>query len=112
MKVRTLVARHPGGAITPKNDWRLYAENTMAPLRRKSGGAITPKTKWLLYAGNSQRIASEGGTACYRVTDVKRREDVSQLVELAVKQHGKLDVLLSNAGIAPISLLDELRVED
>jgi hypothetical protein len=33
MKVRTLVARHPGGAITPKNDWRLYAENTMAPLR-------------------------------------------------------------------------------
>jgi hypothetical protein len=54
MKVRTLVARHPGGAITPKNDWRLYAENAVAPLRRKSGGAITPKTKWLLYAGNSQ----------------------------------------------------------
>jgi hypothetical protein len=53
MKVRTLVARHPGGAITPKNDWRLYAENAVAPLRRKSGGAITPKTKWLLYAGNS-----------------------------------------------------------
>ena len=59
-----------------------------------------------------ERIASEGGTASYRVTDVKRREDVSQLVELAVKQHGKLDVLLNNAGIAPISLLDELRVED
>src|ERR1700733_12833933 len=54
MKVRTLVARHPGGAITPKNDWRLYAENAVAPLRRKSGGAITPETKWLLYAGNSQ----------------------------------------------------------
>ncbi|WP_231937469.1 hypothetical protein, partial [Caballeronia udeis] len=54
MKVRTLVARHLGGAITPKNYWRLYAENTVAPLRRKSGGAITPKTKWRLYAGNSQ----------------------------------------------------------
>ncbi|MFK4449105.1 nitrogen fixation protein, partial [Caballeronia udeis] len=53
MKVRTLVARHPGGAITPENDWRLYAENAVAPLRRKSGGAITPKTKWRLYAGNS-----------------------------------------------------------
>ncbi|WP_027803891.1 SDR family oxidoreductase [Paraburkholderia dilworthii] len=59
-----------------------------------------------------ERIASKGGTATYRVTDVKRREDVSQLVELAVEQHGKLDVLLNNAGIAPISLLDELRVED
>jgi NADP-dependent 3-hydroxy acid dehydrogenase YdfG len=59
-----------------------------------------------------ERIASKGGTASYRVTDVKRREDVSQLVELAIEQHGKLDVLLNNAGIAPISLLDELRVED
>ena len=59
-----------------------------------------------------ERIASKGGTASYRVTDVKRREDVSQLVELAIEQHGKLDVMLNNAGIAPISLLDELRVED
>lgn len=59
-----------------------------------------------------KRIASEGGTASCRVTDVKRREDISQLVELAVEQYGKLDVLINNAGIAPISLLDELRVED
>lgn len=59
-----------------------------------------------------ERIASNGGTASYRVTDVTRREDVSQLVELAVEQYGKVDVLLNNAGIAPISLLDELRVED
>jgi NADP-dependent 3-hydroxy acid dehydrogenase YdfG len=71
-------------------------------------GARRPEKR----AALCERIASEGGTACYRVTDVKRREDVSQLVELAVKQHGKLDVLLSNAGIAPISFLDELRVED
>jgi hypothetical protein len=54
MKVRTLCSRRPSGAITPKNYWRLYAENAVAPLRRKSGGAITPKTKWLLYAENSQ----------------------------------------------------------
>ncbi|WP_089159943.1 IS66 family transposase [Caballeronia sordidicola] len=60
MKVRTLVARLLGGAITPKNDWRLYAGNAVAPLRRKSGGAITPKTKWLLYAGNSQNLRALG----------------------------------------------------
>jgi short chain dehydrogenase len=56
------------------------------------------------------RIASAGGKASYRVRDVKRREDLSRLVELALQQHGKLDVLINNAGIAPISLLDELRV--
>src|SRR5476649_2758198 len=67
MKVRTLVARHPGGAITPKNDWRLYAENAVAPLRRKSGGAITPKTKWLLYAGNSHWVTSPLGARAVRL---------------------------------------------
>lgn len=31
---------------------------------------------------------------------------------MACDRYGKLDVLVSNAGIAPISLLDDLRVED
>jgi len=31
---------------------------------------------------------------------------------LAVDSYGKVDVLVSNAGVAPISLLDEIRVED
>src|SRR5437899_9818158 len=58
------------------------------------------------------RIAASGGEAAYAPTDVKRREDVSNLVGLANERYGKLDVLVNNAGIAPISLLDELRVDD
>jgi NADP-dependent 3-hydroxy acid dehydrogenase YdfG len=58
------------------------------------------------------RIAEAGGDAAYRVTDVKRRDDLSNLVGLACERFGKLDVLVSNAGIGPISLLDDLRVED
>src|SRR6266446_2131646 len=58
------------------------------------------------------RIAASGGEAAYAPTDVKRREDVSNLVGLAIERYGKLDVLVNNAGIAPISLLDELRVDD
>jgi NADP-dependent 3-hydroxy acid dehydrogenase YdfG len=37
---------------------------------------------------------------------------VAALVGLAAGRHGKLDVLISNAGIGPISKLQELRVED
>lgn len=58
------------------------------------------------------RISEAGAEASYAVTDVKRREDLSNLVKLACDRYGKLDVLISNAGIAPTSLLDELRVED
>src|SRR6476660_44646 len=58
------------------------------------------------------RIAATGGEAAYACTDVKRREDLSNLVKLACERYGKLDVLINNAGVAPISLLDELRVED
>ena len=60
----------------------------------------------------ADRIAASGGEAAYARTDVKRREDLSNLVRLAIEQYGKLDVLVNNAGIAPNSLLDELRVED
>ena len=58
------------------------------------------------------RITKAGGEAAYASTDVKRREDLSNLVGLACERYGKLDVLISNAGIGPISLLDDLRVED
>jgi NADP-dependent 3-hydroxy acid dehydrogenase YdfG len=58
------------------------------------------------------RIEASGGEAVYIHTDVKRRDDLSNLVGLAVERYGKLDVLINNAGVAPNSLLDELRVED
>jgi NADP-dependent 3-hydroxy acid dehydrogenase YdfG len=60
----------------------------------------------------ANRIAGAGGEAAYVRTDVKRRGDLSGLVKLACERYGKLDVLVNNAGIAPISLLDDLRVEE
>jgi NADP-dependent 3-hydroxy acid dehydrogenase YdfG len=43
---------------------------------------------------------------------VRRRDDLQGLVDLACERYGKLDVLISNAGIGPIAPLDELRVEE
>ena len=60
----------------------------------------------------ASRIADVGGEVAYAPTDVKRRDDLSNLVKLACERYGKLDVLINNAGIMPISPLDDLRVED
>jgi NADP-dependent 3-hydroxy acid dehydrogenase YdfG len=62
--------------------------------------------------GLAARIEAAGGEAAWASMDVRRRDDVSQLVKLACDRYGKLDVLVSNAGIGPISPLDDLRVED
>jgi NADP-dependent 3-hydroxy acid dehydrogenase YdfG len=60
----------------------------------------------------ADRIAAAGGDAAWASTDVKRRHDVANLVQLACDRHGKLDVLVNNAGVGRVSLLDDLRVED
>ena len=60
----------------------------------------------------ARRIAGAGGEVAYAQTDVRRREDLTSLVNLACERYGKLDVLINNAGIGPISPLDDLRVED
>ena len=53
-----------------------------------------------------------GGEVSFAHTDVRRRGDLSNLVKLACERYGKLDVLINNAGVMPISPLDDLRVEE
>jgi NADP-dependent 3-hydroxy acid dehydrogenase YdfG len=60
----------------------------------------------------ADRIAEAGGEAAYAPTDVKQRADVAGLVQLACEKYGKIDVLINNAGVMPVSPLDDLRVED
>lgn len=65
-----------------------------------------------LLAALVARIEALGGEAAYAVTDVTQRTDLAALVQLAQARFGRLDVVVNNAGIAPISRLDELCVED
>jgi NADP-dependent 3-hydroxy acid dehydrogenase YdfG len=58
------------------------------------------------------RITDAGGDAVFSRTDVTKRGDLADLVTLATDRHGKLDVLVNNAGVMPVSPLDDLRVED
>lgn len=58
------------------------------------------------------RIEKAGGEAVQIRTDVTRGEDLHALVSVARERFGRLDVLVSNAGLGTISPLDDLRVDE
>jgi NADP-dependent 3-hydroxy acid dehydrogenase YdfG len=58
------------------------------------------------------RISDAGGHAAYVSTDVREKQDLTRLVDLACERFGRLDVLVNNAGIMPISPIADLKVSE
>ena len=61
-----------------------------------------------------QALAKElslGEGAAFQV-DVARAEEVQALVDHAVKLHGRIDVIINNAGLMPHSLLERRQIQD
>ena len=57
-------------------------------------------------------ITASGGKALAVRTDVADRAQVKALVDAGVKAHGRIDVMLNNAGLMPQSLLERLKVDE
>jgi NADP-dependent 3-hydroxy acid dehydrogenase YdfG len=45
-------------------------------------------------------------------TDVTKRDEVERLVDRAMQSHGRIDVIINNAGLMPSSFLERLHVEE
>lgn len=58
-----------------------------------------------------QAIREAGGQALFVPTDVSREESCRDLVAAAVREHGRLDALVNNAGIFPRATLEETTSE-
>lgn len=58
------------------------------------------------------KIRSAGGKAEYRALDVTDRADTQAFAEFALQKLGKIDVIINNAGIMPLSPLAELKVDE
>ena len=59
-----------------------------------------------------QEITSRGGAARALATDVTSPSDVKALADAAVEEFGRLDVLINNAGVMPLSPLTNLAVDE
>jgi NADP-dependent 3-hydroxy acid dehydrogenase YdfG len=57
-------------------------------------------------------IREAGGEAIAVATDVARRADLEKLAAAAVEAFGRIDVLVNNAGVMPLSPLDKLKVDE
>jgi 3-oxoacyl-[acyl-carrier protein] reductase len=58
------------------------------------------------------RIAAQGGRASVRAADVSRFDQAAEVVAGVVQEHGRLDYLVNNAGIARDNLLMRMREEE
>lgn len=63
-----------------------------------------------------ERITAEitraGGTATFRRLDVTDAADTRAFVDAALDAYGRIDALVNNAGLMPLSPLDALRTDD
>ncbi|MBR0556469.1 SDR family oxidoreductase [Ciceribacter sp. L1K23] len=57
-------------------------------------------------------IRANGGTAEFRRLDVTDRADVEAFAEAASQAFGRVDVIVNNAGVMPLSPMDSMKVDE
>jgi NADP-dependent 3-hydroxy acid dehydrogenase YdfG len=57
-------------------------------------------------------IRAEGGTVEFQALDVTQRSQLEDFVKFAQTKFDRVDVLINNAGVMPLSALEQLKVEE
>lgn len=57
-------------------------------------------------------IKAKGGDARFKAVDVAKRADVQAFADYAKAEFGRVDVIVNNAGVMPLSLVTDLKVDD
>ncbi|BDA74199.1 oxidoreductase [Rivularia sp. IAM M-261] len=60
----------------------------------------------------AKEINASGGIAEYQALDVTQRSQLEAIVQFAQTKFGRVDVLINNAGVMPLSALEQLKVEE
>ena len=60
----------------------------------------------------AKEIEEAGGAVVFRTLDVTRRDDCEAFVAFARERFGRVDVLVNNAGVMPLSPLSALKVDE
>ncbi|MDQ1210918.1 SDR family oxidoreductase [Pantoea anthophila] len=63
-------------------------------------------------AALAEELCFNGSEVAIKALDVTRRDDVTQFVDYALEKWGRVDVMINNAGIMPLSPMASLRVDE
>ncbi|MFD4877088.1 SDR family oxidoreductase [Streptomyces sp. NPDC058420] len=86
-------------------------EATARLLARRGAAVVLAARRGERVDAIARDIREEGGRATTCVVDVTKAEDLQRLVSATVDEYGRIDVLVNNAGVAPISPLADLDTE-
>ncbi|WP_143959231.1 SDR family oxidoreductase [Litoribacter populi] len=57
---------------------------------------------------NCEKINQRGGNSCFVPTDVTFRGDLDRIVKFTLDKFGRIDVMINNAGVMPLSYFESL----
>lgn len=87
-------------------------EAVATTLARKRSNLVLAARRGERIEALAKRIVAEGGHAVSVTCDVTDREAVKAVIDTAVKDFGRVDVLINNAGIMPLSPMSKCRMDD
>lgn len=75
--------------------------------------------KLVMGARRTDRLASlcdelrrEGASTDFLLTEVTQRSDTQKLADFALEEYGRIDVMINNAGVMPLSPMSSMKVEE
>lgn len=87
-------------------------EATARLLAEKGARVVLGARRTELLEELCKEIVAAGGSAQYQAVDVTDRSSVQAFVDQAVNTFGRVDVIVNNAGVMPLSRLEALKVSE
>ncbi len=87
-------------------------EATALLLARQGRHVVLGARRTERLAALTAAIRAEGGSASFRALDVTQAADMQAFVDGASQAHGRVDVLINNAGVMPLSKLEERKLDE
>ena len=86
--------------------------STAKALAKKGAKIVTGARRLDKLETLQKEISDDGGEITICETDVTKKDDCNNLVKQAIDKYGKVDVLINNAGLMPLSFVKSLKIDE